>query len=319
MEKPIKSRSRFFGDLVGSRSPFMELYAMMGFIPQAHELALFDVDSVSRDFGEMDFSLLEDLPCVPPFSGVVFEYILARVCTAIMVVTSEVDEEDRGWMLTKDPLVDLWEENLRRVGMLMNRAEGETRRRQLMARAIDRGDVVRWVVASAMVARPVTGPIEQAQLVSLGGAYLDEDGRVIPETVLSLPRHLGGQSMIDGLAEFSQLGLMVGLFCSAMTHCRNVEVIDKPESRAVMKKRLKRGESGFKILKVKPFGGKRYTGQPAGGHRQSPRAHVRRGHFKTYTEDRPLFGKVTGTFYIPPTYVNPDQEHRVDKHYKLEE
>jgi hypothetical protein len=47
------------------------------------------------------------------------------------------------------------------------------------------------------------------------------------------------------------------------------------------------------------------------------RIHSVRGHFSTYTEDAPLFGKLTGTFWIPPHWRGSEDVGRVDKTYKI--
>lgn len=46
--------------------------------------------------------------------------------------------------------------------------------------------------------------------------------------------------------------------------------------------------------------------------------HYRRGHFKTYTDAAPLFGKHVGTFWIPPTIVGNKNNGIVESEYDIE-
>lgn len=45
--------------------------------------------------------------------------------------------------------------------------------------------------------------------------------------------------------------------------------------------------------------------------------HIRRGNFATYTENHPLFGKYTGTFWRPATFVGSDKNGIRDKDYEV--
>jgi hypothetical protein len=45
--------------------------------------------------------------------------------------------------------------------------------------------------------------------------------------------------------------------------------------------------------------------------------HICRGHFRTYTPDKPLFGKVTGTIFVPMHARGSAQEGIVVQNYKV--
>ena len=45
--------------------------------------------------------------------------------------------------------------------------------------------------------------------------------------------------------------------------------------------------------------------------------HIFRGHFKTYSEDRPLFGKVAGTFWWEGSVRGSLAKGKVDKEYQV--
>jgi hypothetical protein len=46
--------------------------------------------------------------------------------------------------------------------------------------------------------------------------------------------------------------------------------------------------------------------------------HICRGHLRTYTEEKPLFGKVIGTFFIPAHLRGDEKVGTVVKDYQLE-
>lgn len=94
-----------------------------------------------------------------------------------------------------------------------------------------------------------------------------------------------------------QVGALAALF--ALMSCKNVvrEVVacDQKLQRA-RKKAGKLPLCSYSTLKMKPIGGSG-TGLQAGKARA---IHWIRGHFKEYTPERPLFGKVAGLFWWEP-------------------
>lgn len=103
-------------------------------------------------------------------------------------------------------------------------------------------------------------------------------------------------------------GLFAGvLFAMGLLGCRNVhqEPVDPPP--ALSKKRVRRGGLPlvrYHRLRVRVPGQKAYYDPEL--HRARTPAntpvglHYVRGHFKTFSPERPLFGHATGTFYWPP-------------------
>lgn len=104
-------------------------------------------------------------------------------------------------------------------------------------------------------------------------------------------------------------------------NCRNVEYMERWPSRAE-RRRLKREDMlvyKYHTLHLKSnrnvYGqmrNKLASGLPK-------RFHLRRGHFKTYTDDAPLMGKHTGTFYWESAAVSSKKRGIIDKDYQLEE
>ena len=97
-----------------------------------------------------------------------------------------------------------------------------------------------------------------------------------------------------------QIMIDAALYTVGMLHCRNIgtEVVTPRRSEShKMEQRYGLPMTRYHILKVTGKGSAAGTliGAPGAGVPKS--LHWCRGHFKTYTDDAPLMGKLTGTFY----------------------
>lgn len=125
-----------------------------------------------------------------------------------------------------------------------------------------------------------------------------EVNRFEPETagaVIELPEE-DWRSFIQ-----HQVGAMAALF--ALTNCRNIVRATVSPDTKLQRSRRKSGKIplyNFATLKMKPMGR---------GDTDAARAiHWVRGHFKEYTPDRPLFGKIAGLFWWEPHLVGAAAE-----------
>jgi len=89
---------------------------------------------------------------------------------------------------------------------------------------------------------------------------------------------------------------------------------------APQKKREKHGKEDERYYVLKVTGKGARAGSEAlrvsSGLRNA--MHWCRGHFRTYTEDAPLFGKVTGTFWIDSHVRGDRTTGKVDKGYAID-
>lgn len=91
----------------------------------------------------------------------------------------------------------------------------------------------------------------------------------------------------------------------SLMHCKNVEIVDAESTGTRQQRRFeeRRGiqVAQFKMLVIDPsMTQKRYEGANRQPRARGTRSmHIARGHFATYSEDRPLFGKYSGTFWKP--------------------
>ena len=88
-----------------------------------------------------------------------------------------------------------------------------------------------------------------------------------------------------------------------LMHCKNVSVVTAP-TQPKLKKKFARNHgfppSEFRTIVIDPMKRAIRTNGCVGTTEAAAkqRMHIIRGHFKTYTSERKLFGKVTGRFFF---------------------
>lgn len=121
------------------------------------------------------------------------------------------------------------------------------------------------------------------------------------------------QRMAQCLSEF--------MLAMAFASCRNVRLVDRPDTRTRQQRREdERKGRDLVTFKVLEIGGITdvYDGPAAKNANPSKRSlHICRGHFSEYTEDKPLFGKYSGRFWIPAHTRGTMDKGRVIKDYRI--
>lgn len=109
----------------------------------------------------------------------------------------------------------------------------------------------------------------------------------------------------------------------ALLHCKNVSIQDHSglwpsrQARRVAERKGLPGPVKYKTLVVKPLATSGTAdGSKAGSH-EAKAMHICRGHYATYTEERPLFGKHHGTFWIQPHVRGNPEVAIIEKSYKV--
>lgn len=95
--------------------------------------------------------------------------------------------------------------------------------------------------------------------------------------------------------------IIVALCSMSFLHCKNVQTTEIHPTRQVRRATQRAGNPVhvFKILNIGPISGSRAAMQPTDPTGQTRAMHIARGHFRVYTQDKPLFGKHVGRFFIP--------------------
>lgn len=102
--------------------------------------------------------------------------------------------------------------------------------------------------------------------------------------------------------------------------CKNVSLtpVDPPEK--LNKKRIKKGKQPlyrYHVLTVDLDKGRKQSGVGRGANLGTMPVHLCRGHFKEYTTEKPLFGRVTGRFWWQPYARGKAENGVVMKDYEI--
>lgn len=146
-----------------------------------------------------------------------------------------------------------------------------------------------------------------------------ETSRSICQTTEEFENHFSDvrdakrRDMITPLFTPVQLGM-------SLCHANNVEIYEDSVPDPVQKKRRKSGKNPgktFKCLDIEPMK-KQSRRESEEGESDVERAlHICRGHFKTYTEENPLFGQHTGTYWWPMHVRGSEDAGEVEKSYSV--
>ena len=121
---------------------------------------------------------------------------------------------------------------------------------------------------------------------------------------------------LEGVLE----ALLVYVFTSLnFLHCRNVLRITNENKypRPIRRQGHKPKFEKFYTLQIEPMKKVLEDEGNIKGNGILKAFHICRGHFRTYEEDKPLFGKLTGTFWIPNHTRGSMEVGRVLKDYKI--
>lgn len=106
----------------------------------------------------------------------------------------------------------------------------------------------------------------------------------------------------------------------AVMHCKNVStVVETPvrQQRRHFERKHKVTLCSYHVLKIKPIGSKSESSDKPTAAVGLNRQHIARGHFKTYTDEAPLFGKFTGTYWWESHVRGKADKGEVKKDYEV--
>lgn len=111
----------------------------------------------------------------------------------------------------------------------------------------------------------------------------------------------------------------VGLYSFAFAHCKNVNVVEQVLSKVetgMFKRKHCKMPLRYHILDIKPLV-KRVREESGEGTEINRALHICRGHFRTYSEQRKLFGKIAGTFWVDEHARGAEEFGTVVKDYNI--
>lgn len=157
--------------------------------------------------------------------------------------------------------------------------------------------------------------------------YLDEQGLPIinARRTLVLNKTLNDalqtrEALADEALGIAHATFMPLAFAVGFLHCKNVSLVPVEIPEKVKRKRIARGQHPgveFKELRIEPMKRILRTEGRSGEVGLKRALHICRGHFATYTEERPLFGKIAGTFWMPAHVRGSKDAGEVRKSYKV--
>ncbi len=157
---------------------------------------------------------------------------------------------------------------------------------------------------------------------------LSKDGNKV-NNGFSIPGELFNSAVKNGIIDDGEiannmtriLGNIAAIvsLSNAFAHCKNVELINKPMTRQQRRMIDRKGGIKYKTLAIEPFKTQVRNEAVQSGESEIKRAlHICRGHFATYTDDKPLFGKYSGTFWKPMHVKGSKKAGVVVKDYKVD-
>lgn len=266
-----------------------------------------------------------DFPCIlPPGSVTWMEYEMPVEhahnvrAVAALILLLETPEEDRALVLPADALIPTYNHFLRQSHTNHGIQVAIDGRPENLKKAIDQGLEPRWLMFWQLFAEPPN--IRELVPYISYAMYIDQNGQMIDQLQLANVT-LGEKAQIEEkYLNNAFADLLPYFFCLSLTHCRNVELVERTVPPAVVKKRKEKGIPyiKFKQLVIKPVGGKRMVGGSSESqkHNMMPLSFIR-GHFKTFSEERPLFGKWSGRYWWSMSARGDSAQGEIVKTYKV--
>lgn len=164
------------------------------------------------------------------------------------------------------------------------------------------------------------GPVEHIEYV------LDREGQLIA---------INGEALVPTVdtttGEMSERGagfdrrickerLHILFLCLSFLHCKNVAQVENAQSFKLQRARMRRGKPPlvtYRTLEINPMKEILRTEGRSEEVGLKRALHICRGHFASYTEDKKLFGRITGRFWIPAHVRGSKEVGEVKKDYKI--
>jgi hypothetical protein len=141
-----------------------------------------------------------------------------------------------------------------------------------------------------------------------------------PRTPIPAQRRHIVLSEMDGHCAWWGDTLITFVAGMSLLNCNNI-VEQAAEPPPLNRAARRRGESlpayRYHVLKVRPFGSRKHRDLVNDSGQLMP-LHWVRGHWKSYTPERPLLGRFSGRFWFQPHLAGQDTERVVAKSYKID-
>lgn len=203
------------------------------------------------------------------------------------------------------------------VGMLAWSDEFEEEDAEELAEKRDFTTTPRWWVRILAVDQQTKSATSMPS--ALFELYIAPSGRVI-DSVTPFWAHANTPEDVGGMLGWAARCTMPLMLAIAFMHCKNImlpTVSPPPKASRKAQKRHGRPLTKYRVLEIVPM---REILNWQGGARENglkKALHICRGHFATYSEDKPLFGKYSGTFWKPQHVRGSKDRGKVIKDYAV--
>jgi hypothetical protein len=157
---------------------------------------------------------------------------------------------------------------------------------------------------------------------------VDPNGHETPRSPDGSPWHWGTLAAVPTITPEDQQRhrrpweqfMATGLMTISFMHCKNVDLVSVDQPAALSKKWSKRTGRPlvrYRVLEINPM--RRILDREGGAQRSGLKQalHICRGHFKTFTDEAPLFGRFTGKYWWASHVRAKDSEEVVIKDYAV--
>jgi hypothetical protein len=148
--------------------------------------------------------------------------------------------------------------------------------------------------------------------------FIGKDGSFLDYGRITTPKF---KTYYDSSAKFYHNWAGISAYMLAVMNCKNVRIVKGAEPpEGIDRARRRNGKPPlyrYHILQVDKAPGTRVVTESESHTGIKMPLHICRGHFKTYTEEKPLFGKYTGTYWCPPHMKGDAKIGVVDKDYRV--
>lgn len=174
-----------------------------------------------------------------------------------------------------------------------------------------------WVLTSQLFVL-----VKGTGVVMIPCAYvfnIDQFGKPFKYPMIASP--FSADSMMFKLVSDSSKLIFPHALAISFLHCKNVKTADVPDTRRPVEKRRdeRRGVDfvTFKTLQIEPMKKVLTTEGGIAQNGLKKALHICRGHFSHYSEEKPLFGKYSGQFWIPSHVRGSAESGKVVKDYSV--
>lgn len=138
----------------------------------------------------------------------------------------------------------------------------------------------------------------------ISGIEFDAEGIKHGDVRLAGPQSLKDMvsDVVEGVEDSCSRNAAVALVSCMFSHCKNVNLVERLPKRHEQREAKRRGEQILKYHEIVIDPNRSYATNATSestDNKPSRSLHIARGHFAHYTEDRKLFGKYAGTFWVP--------------------